>query len=331
MGARQDEFERMAMPHVSSLLRVARRLSRDRAAAEDLVQETMLRAWRGLGQFREGTNARAWLFRILFHQFYSQGRKLRSEMQAVAPSAPSLHRGSSVLDAVELNDALAALTPEHRAVLLLAVVEGFTCQEIAEILAIPIGTVMSRLSRARQALRERLAGVPCAKGGRFMNCAEMAALAPLYLSGELDAARTSAVNAHLQICAACARDVEQQRELDARLRGALLAEDPGTNVLVPGIRRRIAVARAKRRVLTLALTAASVVLAPGVLLYRFRRWPPVRALTDAAQDHRREVVDRQVRKWRRRREIEALAQRQGLPSNAIPALAAAGYRLAIRN
>jgi RNA polymerase sigma-70 factor (ECF subfamily) len=66
---------------------------------------------------------------------------------------------------VEVNQALAELTEEHRAVLLLAVVEGFTCQEIADILSIPIGTVMSRLSRARQALRERLApGAPCAKG-----------------------------------------------------------------------------------------------------------------------------------------------------------------------
>jgi len=165
MSARQDEFERLAMPHVASLLRVARRLSRDGAVAEDLVQETMLRAWRGLSQFQAGTNARGWLFRILFHQFYSQGRKLRREMQAVAPPAISPYRGSSVLEAVELNDALAALTAEHRAVLLLAVVEGFTCQEIAEILAIPMGTVMSRLSRARQALRERLAGAPCAKGG----------------------------------------------------------------------------------------------------------------------------------------------------------------------
>jgi RNA polymerase sigma-70 factor, ECF subfamily len=171
MGARQDEFERMAMPHVPSLLRVARRLSRDQAAAEDLVQETMLLAWRGRHQFREGTNARAWLFRILFHQFYSQGRKLRTEPQTVPPSAlaretaAGFRARSSMLEAVEMNEALAALTPEHRAVLLLAVVEGFTCEEIAGIVSAPIGTVMSRLSRARQALRERLSGTPCAKGG----------------------------------------------------------------------------------------------------------------------------------------------------------------------
>ena len=164
MNARQEEFERLAMPHVSSLLRVARRLSRDPAAAEDLVQETMLRAWRALHQFQPGTNARAWLFRILFHQFYSQGRKLRTAHQAGPMPVPRSHTG--IAEAAEVNEALEALTPDHRAVLLLAVVEGFTCQEIAGILAIPMGTAMSRLSRARQALRERLApGAPCAKGG----------------------------------------------------------------------------------------------------------------------------------------------------------------------
>src|SRR4030095_10019939 len=115
MSAQQDEFERTAMPHVSALLRVARRLSRDRASAEDLVQETMLRAWRARDQFRDGSNARAWLFRILFHQFFSQGRKLRTEMEAVHPPAPRRHAG--LLETMELNSALAALSEEHRAVL----------------------------------------------------------------------------------------------------------------------------------------------------------------------------------------------------------------------
>lgn len=162
-----------------------------------------------------------------------------------------------------------------------------------------------------------------------MNCADLAKLAPLYLSGELEPARASAVSAHLKMCAACAREIGQQRDLDTRLRAALLAEDPETSVLMPGIRRKIAVAEAKRRVLTLALTAVSVVLLAGFILYRSFGWPPVaRVFADAARDHRLEVVDRQVRKWRSTpEEIESLAQRQGLPLNAIPALASAGYRL----
>ena len=75
MAARQDEFERVAMPHTRSLLRVARRLTSETARAEDLVQQTMLSAWRGFDQFREGTNARAWLFRILFNAFYAEGAR----------------------------------------------------------------------------------------------------------------------------------------------------------------------------------------------------------------------------------------------------------------
>lgn len=155
---RQDEFEQTAMPHVSGLLRVARRLTRDREA-EDLVQETMLRAWRGFHQFQSGTNPRAWLFRILFNAFYARGRRQR----VAPPEIPLRHAEIAVcadlgaLERMEVNRALDDLSEEHRAVLLLAVVEGFTCEETAGILSLPVGTVMSRLSRARRALRTRLA------------------------------------------------------------------------------------------------------------------------------------------------------------------------------
>jgi RNA polymerase sigma-70 factor (ECF subfamily) len=140
------------MPHVRSLLRVARRLTTEH---EDLVQETMLSAWRGFHQFQAGTNARAWLFRIMINGFHARGRKARPALvpmeghdRAAAPDLSS---------AAEVAQALDALAVEHRTVLLLAVVEGFTCQEVAEIIDVPIGTVMSRLSRAREAMRSRLA------------------------------------------------------------------------------------------------------------------------------------------------------------------------------
>lgn len=141
---------------------MARRIASDRAIAEDLVQEALLRAWRGFDQFERGTNARAWLFRILFNAFYANGRKIRSEPQIVslesphAESEPFQRPGFSSLEAAEVNRALEELSPDHRTVILLAVVEGFTCREIGEILSTPVGTVMSRLSRARQSLREKL-------------------------------------------------------------------------------------------------------------------------------------------------------------------------------
>jgi RNA polymerase sigma-70 factor, ECF subfamily len=160
---RQNEFEEIAMPHSRSLLRVARRLTFDSAAAEDLVQETLLRGWRNFNQFQQGTNARAWLFRILFNAFYACGRKIRSgpvlvPLQSHGREAePQSRSHFSLLDSAAVTRALEELSPEHRTVLLLAVVEGFTCREAAEILSLPIGTVMSRLSRARQALRDRIA------------------------------------------------------------------------------------------------------------------------------------------------------------------------------
>jgi len=161
------------MPHSRSLLRVAHRLTSDRATsvalAEDLVQETLLLAWRAFDQFERGTNARAWLFRILLNVFYAQGRKIRSApvilsldaFEGLEGGLQSVSRkASSPFSSAEVIGALDKLSVEHRTVLLLGVAEGFTCQEMAGILSLPIGTVMSRISRARRALRELLEPVP---------------------------------------------------------------------------------------------------------------------------------------------------------------------------
>jgi RNA polymerase sigma-70 factor, ECF subfamily len=152
----QQEFEQIAMPHLAALLRVARRLTFDPPSAEDLVQETMLLAWRGFHGFQSGTNARAWLFRILFNVFHGEGRK-----RSLGVVSSSLVVQAKQQETVEIAEALEALPVEQRTVLLLCIVEGFTCGEAAGILDVPIGTVMSRLSRARQELRKSLA--PLAK------------------------------------------------------------------------------------------------------------------------------------------------------------------------
>jgi RNA polymerase sigma-70 factor, ECF subfamily len=151
-----QEFERIVMPEAPRMLRFARRL--DTAGAEDLVQEALLSAWRNFHQFRDGSNVRAWLFRILVNAFYGQGRKIRAA-PAMVPLEDQNPVGanSRTLERLEMNQALEALPLEYRTVLLLGVVEGFTCREVSEILSVPIGTVMSRLSRARQSLREKLA------------------------------------------------------------------------------------------------------------------------------------------------------------------------------
>jgi RNA polymerase sigma-70 factor (ECF subfamily) len=156
MGRRNDEFERTALPHAPSLLRFALRLARNRPNAEDLVQEALLLAWRAFPRFEPGS-ARAWLFRILINLFLSQNRKARSAPPVLLLKPENQAALHSHCESLEVIQALDRLSAEQRTVLLLAVVEGFTCREISEILSIPIGTVMSRLARARDAMREVLA------------------------------------------------------------------------------------------------------------------------------------------------------------------------------
>ena len=156
MGQREEEFERIAMPHTRSLLRFARRLTHDASLAEDLVQETLLLAWRGFGRFAVGSNARAWLFRILINAYHGQNRKTWSSAPTLVLTPEMLAVSDSNVESLEVVQALERLGADQRTVLLLAAVEGFTCREIADILTVPMGTVMSRLGRAREAMRELL-------------------------------------------------------------------------------------------------------------------------------------------------------------------------------
>jgi RNA polymerase sigma-70 factor (ECF subfamily) len=152
---RAAEFESVALPHATNLLRYAMHLDdRGKAEAEDLVQETLLAAWRNFDQFEAGTNCKAWLFRILINLRYKQLRRTSRKPEVPLDQEESgLSQPENITLNVEMRDAFAKLSPEHREVMQLAVVEGFEIREVAAMLRIPAGTVMSRLGRARAQLR----------------------------------------------------------------------------------------------------------------------------------------------------------------------------------
>ncbi len=165
-------FEELAMPLFDQLYNFARWLTHDATEAEDLVQETYAKALRGFSTFRAGTNFRAWIYRILRNSFLNSRTGLKTmvpiEDNDETSVAPDTETPESLLMAQAnrelVQQALQEMPLHFREVLLLCEVEEMSYQEIAEALAVPIGTVMSRLSRARKALRtvlsQKLQGVP---------------------------------------------------------------------------------------------------------------------------------------------------------------------------
>lgn len=171
--ALRERFERDVLPLLPGLYSAALRLSRNPADAEDLVQETYLRAYRGFAGFEAGTNLRAWMYRILTNTFINAYRRKQREPVTVhdddiedwylydklGHAGVEASAEAEVLERIPDEDvqrALEALPEGFRLAVLLADVEGFSYKEIAEILGIPIGTVMSRLHRGRRALEKAL-------------------------------------------------------------------------------------------------------------------------------------------------------------------------------
>ncbi len=166
-------FEKEFMPHIDSMYNFAFRLTNDEDDANDLVQDTYLKAFRFINSFSQGTNAKAWLFRILKNSFINDFRKkskepakvdyqdvettYNSEEDAETNQTVDL-RAETVQDLIgdEIANALNSLPVDFRTVIILCDVEGFTYEEMAKILDIPIGTVRSRLHRARMLLKEKL-------------------------------------------------------------------------------------------------------------------------------------------------------------------------------
>lgn len=171
---RLEDFEIEALPHLDDLFRTARRMVGNRSEAEDIVQEVYLQAWKSFDRFETGTNCRAWLYAILFNKVRHHYRArymshiidntedFLDEVAVYEPPVPDSIRDEDVLES------LARIPLDYREVILLADVQEFPYKEIANILGIPIGTVMSRINRGRKLLRIELADVARSYGIRDM-------------------------------------------------------------------------------------------------------------------------------------------------------------------
>jgi len=165
-------FETEFLPHIDAMYNFAYRITYDEDTAKDLLQETYYKAFRFIESFHEGTNAKAWLFRILKNSFINEFRKKNKEPSMIDYQDVETYYNSDDVNEVitsdlrvevlqdmigdEVSNALNALAVDFRIVIILCDLEGFTYEEMSKILDIPIGTVRSRLHRARNLLREKL-------------------------------------------------------------------------------------------------------------------------------------------------------------------------------
>ncbi len=236
-----------------ALYRTACYLTRNPQDAQDLVQETFLRAWRYRHAFHSGSNARAWLFKILYNLHIDRKRKEHREpaielndttrleefylYRQIVPSdmfLPARDPESLILEALldtEIQQALEKLPEHYRTPFLLSALEGLSYQEVSEVLEIPVGTVMSRLYRARSILQRQLwdyfverypqyrltAEIPALPADCADSCRAMSA----YLDRELDPKTMEIVQSHLDVCRRCCDQLEFERRLSAFIRERL--------------------------------------------------------------------------------------------------------------
>lgn len=251
---RAELLQEIISAHVPALYRAAYHLVGNREDAQDLVQETFLRAWRSLDRFAPSSNPRAWLYKILMNLHVDFRRKTarRPEIADLVDmgEVDDLYLYKNVVHAEDLaatdspesaffegflgdevRHALAALPEQYKMTILLSAMEGFSYQEIAEVLGIPIGTVMSRLHRARTLLQKSLWDY-CVQSGMCKPprvtpapvtaaCADACQHLYGFLDRELDDATLTAVQGHLDACRPCCDRLEFQQRLNDVIRSQL--------------------------------------------------------------------------------------------------------------
>jgi RNA polymerase sigma-70 factor (ECF subfamily) len=246
-------FQEMVTAEMDTLYRLALHFTRNRTDAEDLVQDTFVRAWRSFHTFQPGTNPRAWLATILRHAYFDRYRRGKQEPALVdvedidefnlyghVSAAPEFRREAgdpataffAALPSDQVASTLHALRPHYREVFVLADLAGFSYREISEIVGIPEGTVMSRLHRARQGLQKALwdyclstgqcrapAAVPAPSASP--DCSEACRQIYGCLDRALDPAALAQVDDHLRSCRQCCDRLEFQRRLTVTIENAL--------------------------------------------------------------------------------------------------------------
>lgn len=230
-----EAFERYVVPELDVLLRVAMSLTRNSADAEDLVQDTLLRAYGAIERF-DGRYPRAWLLTIMRNAQVNRVRRRRPELIRDPDAGDRILESQTPHDSAEndalrgafdaaVEDALDALPDTFNQVVRLVDLDGLSYQEAADVMGVPIGTVMSRLHRARQRIRGRLRDTglvtksPMLRDGArgLLSCRQVGKILQSFLDAELDDAATDRVAEHLEDCRRCGMAADLYLEIKASL------------------------------------------------------------------------------------------------------------------
>lgn len=228
VDARRAVFDRFVQEQLDSLYSTAYRYARNAADAEDLTQETLLRAWAHLDPGRSEAELRAWVWKILVNLWRDRGRRRAvrelvptapDELPEPEPSPASEHEALRGLTRSDVREAIDSLPERFRLPVMLADIDGFSYDEIAEQLDVPVGTVTSRIRRGRLALRRMLWRAAASEGIETdLVCREAASLVAEYCRGETAQAETAFVEAHLARCVRCLEAERSERDLLRALR-----------------------------------------------------------------------------------------------------------------